>query len=246
MTGTACDRIRLLVQADHDGELGAAEAAEVAAHLDACADCRAVQAELAEVSRRLRTEASRIPAPESLRRRLLARAAPASPPRAVTPRLRRAGWPAATALALAACVALAVGRPADDPAAQTVASHIRAMQPGHLTDVVSSDQHTVKPWFNGRLDYAPPVQDFAAEGFPLTGGRLDYLDGREVAALVYRHARHVIDLYVWPGQGADWSASRAGYNLVSWSAGGMRFTAISDLNARELTDFAALWRQATP
>jgi anti-sigma factor RsiW len=123
-----------------------------------------------------------------------------------------------------------------------VAAHIRALQPGHLMDVVSTDQHTVKPWFDGRLDYAPPVRDFAAQGFPLIGGRLDYVAGRPVAVLAYRRAKHLIDLFVWPGTGPDASRTARGYNVVAWSQDGMAFRAVSDLNASELQDFAALWR----
>jgi anti-sigma factor RsiW len=150
-------------------------------------------------------------------------------------------------MAIAAGVVLLL--PASDELAdQTVASHIRALQPGHLTDVLSSDQHTVKPWFDGRIDYAPPVRDFAADGFPLVGGRLDFLGGRAVAALVYRRDKHIIDLYVRPATTDAGAASAVvnGYNVLGWTAGGMRFTAVSDLNARELAAFAALWQSAPP
>jgi anti-sigma factor RsiW len=130
---------------------------------------------------------------------------------------------------------------------QIVASHIRALQPGHLEDVVSTDQHTVKPWFDGRLDFAPPVRDFAAEGFPLKGGRLDYLDNRPVAALVYQRDKHVIDVYVWPaGSGLHLASDTAiqGYNVAHWTADGMNFWAVSDVERAQLADFAALWRKA--
>ena len=127
-----------------------------------------------------------------------------------------------------------------------VAEHIRALQPGHLMDVVSTDQHTVKPWFDGRLDYAPPVQDFQAQGFPLAGARLDYLAGRPVAALVYQRRQHSIDLFVWPiGQqfdGGPAEGSRRGYNFVRWTRGGQAFWAVSDLNPAELGEFVRLWR----
>ena len=127
-----------------------------------------------------------------------------------------------------------------------VAGHIRALQPGHLMDVASTDQHTVKPWFDGRLDVAPPVKDFQAEGFLLVGGGLDYLAGRPVAALVYQRRQRVIDLFVWPdGRHVDRSSvnsDRGGYNVLRWSRDGMAFWAVSDLSAQELADFARLWQ----
>jgi anti-sigma factor RsiW len=127
-----------------------------------------------------------------------------------------------------------------------VASHVRSLQMEHITDVASSDQHTVKPWFLGKLDYSPPVEDFAAEGFPLIGGRLDYVSHRVAAALVYRHAQHPINLFILPSREAE-SAPRAsadsGYNVLHWTKDGMTFWAISDLNAAELGDFAKLLRR---
>lgn len=136
--------------------------------------------------------------------------------------------------------------PAEDALAEElVASHVRSLMADHLSDVVSSDQHTVKPWFSGKLDYAPPVQDFADRGFALAGGRIDYVDHRAVAALVYRHKEHVINAFVWPGAQKNSGVrrhSRRGFNIIEWNADGMRYWAVSDVSLDDLEAFASLAR----
>lgn len=252
-----CDKV-LLVQAEFDGELDAAQAAALAAHRADCAICRAAAAELAQ-TRRLLAEGLYQPLSGDARNRLLARLSAAAPaprkPAKSTLAARLRGWwrlaagfgfgaACATALSL-----LLLAPAAPNLTAEVVAAHIRALQPGHLDDVASSNQHTVKPWFDGRIDFAPPVKDLAAAQYPLIGGRLDYLDGRPVAALVYRHAKHIIDLFVWPAAAhaaaAPETAERQGYNIVHWSGGGMSFWAVSDLEPSLLRRFAEEW-QKTP
>jgi anti-sigma factor RsiW len=131
---------------------------------------------------------------------------------------------------------------------EVISGHVRSLQASHLTDVATSDRHTVKPWFNGKIDFAPPVVDLAAQGFPLAGGRLDYLHGRSVAALVFRRRQHVINLFVWPSKPGETLASHAsqgGYSIAYWTHGGLEFWAVSDIDGAELERFAAAYRQAT-
>jgi anti-sigma factor RsiW len=251
-----CEKI-LLVQAELDGELDAAQAASLEAHRTGCAICQAAQADLLRTRTLLRSEA-REAMPDAVRARVMARLnLPEQVKPGPTAPARRWSWdwlrgPSlgfGLGAACAAALAFLVVLPArDDLVDQIVADHIRALQPGHLQDVVSTDQHTVKPWFDGRIDFAPPVKDFVAEGFPLKGGRLDYLDGRPVAALVYQRDKHVIDLYVWPDSAAAprliGDRTIQGYNVVHWTAGGMNFWAVSDVERSQLDDFATLWRKA--
>jgi len=246
-----CDKV-LLVQAELDGELDAAQAAALEAHRAGCAICRAAQAELLRARELLRGEIYAT-TPDDIRARIMARLRQAEPRAAPAPAsLRRWVFPSIGGFGLGAACAAAISflillPQRDDLAGQLVAGHIRALQPGHLEDVVSTDQHTVKPWFDGRLDFAPPVPDFATAGFPLKGGRLDYLDGRPVAALVYQRDKHVIDVFIWPEKGAAprlaGDNAIQGYNLVHWAKDGMSFWAVSDVERAQLDDFAALWRK---
>ena len=261
-----CGKV-LLVQAEFDRELDAAQAANLQAHRTHCADCQAAEVELTRAHALLREEPYR-PMPEAMRQRILARldadrATPVLGPAegwiqvpatlAVLSRFRSSRQSAigfGVGVACAAALAFLVLAPTEQNLTeQLVAAHVRALQPGHLEDVVSTDQHTVKPWFDGRIDFAPPVKDFAAGGFPLIGGRLDYIDGRPVAALVYRHDRHIIDLYVWPGAANAISnpavADRNGYSIVHWTQDGMTFWAVSDVDPGELRAFTAAWQETS-
>jgi anti-sigma factor RsiW len=269
-TAPECDKT-LLVQAELDGELDAAAAAALAAHRAACPICTAAAAELAQ-ARALFDPGLYHAMPQDVRGRVMAQLRSASElalsapsPAVPSPGLTRGSrgrqgwglgwwrrwWSAAAGFgagaACAAALALLVLVPSQPSLVDAVvAGHIRALQPGHLEDVPSSDQHTVKPWFDGRIDFAPPVKDLAAERFPLRGGRLDYIGGRPVAALVYQHDKHLIDLFVWPaGTGATHPpeiATRHGYNVVHWIQDGMALWAVSDLEVSLLREFAEDWR----
>jgi anti-sigma factor RsiW len=274
-TAPGCDKI-LLVQAELDGELDAAQAAALAAHRAECPICQAAAAELARARALIDAEALYQPIPGDVRSRVMAqltaassKAAPTLPSpvipgsspgrRGLVTSMRRSWsrwwrrwWSSGASFGLGAACAAAVALLVLAPhqpnlAEQIVAGHIRALQPGHLEDVASSDRHTVKPWFDGRLDFAPPVKDLAAQHFPLIGGRLDYVASRPVAALVYQHDKHLIDLFVWPaGTSAALppeAAQRQGYNVVHWIEDGMRLWAVSDLEASQLREFAEEWRR---
>ena len=251
-----CDKV-LLVQAELDGELGAAEAAGLAAHRAECPICEAAAAELAQARALVRDDLYQ-PVPEDVRQRVMTALAVARPARpamaAAAPESLgwwRRWWSNGASFGLGAACAAALAflllMPAMPPGLteQVIAGHVRALQPGHLQDVASEDRHTVKPWFDGRIDFAPPVKDLGAARFPLTGGRLDYLDGRPVAALIYQRDKHVIDLFVWPaaGETPPQSAERQGYNIVHWSQNGMAFWAVSDLETAQLKQFAEDWRR---
>jgi anti-sigma factor RsiW len=241
-----CKSALLLIEPFIDGELDAVQSAELQRHLDECPACAAAHQRLARLSTDLRTLAPRYAAPDHLRNRVMHSVGrrPVEIPR----RRGIASW------AIAATVLLAVSagwnalllRPqrnaGDAVSQQIVSSHIRSLIGDHLLDVPSTDRHNVKPWFNGRLDYAPDVKDFAAEGFVLIGGRVDYLDRRTVAALVYKRSQHVINLFVWPSSTkVETPADVSGYNLVAWNRAGMEYCAVSDLNESELRQFADLY-----
>jgi mycothiol system anti-sigma-R factor len=236
-----------------DGELDQRSVGEVETHLRQCVAC----ATRLERERRLRSavqaQVKPLRAPDGLRERV--RGALRAEVRAeVKERPRRSAWIPAWAATAAALVLglgggwqLATWRTArtkpSDLVTEVVASHVRSLQGEHLTDIGSSEHHTVKPWFTGKLDFSPPVPDFSAQGFPLAGGRLDYLGERQVAALVYRRRQHVINLFVWPSgesSAAPSTTSRRGYQMVRGVAGGMAYWAISDLNVAELAQFAQL------
>jgi anti-sigma factor RsiW len=237
-----------------DGELPADEAADVEEHLKTCPDCASAQRRLVGTSFQLRAGLARYPAPDVLKARI--RAAIAQPSVEVRPAARRApffrvsGWPATVAAAalvavLSSALTMSVinGRPGEAVQSELLSSHIRSLMPGHLTDVASNDQHNVKPWFNGRVDISPSVPRLDSLGFPLVGGRIDYIDGRSVPVIVYMRRQHVINVYAWPSKTdreASVTTSSHGYNLIRVPHNGEELWIVSDLNRSELGDFARL------
>lgn len=261
MSTMTCEEALALLPAYGDGQLDLPQALALERHLDGCPACAAILREQRALSQAVRS----VPyhrTPDALRARLRAQlpleaATPAAPPMVAPPAAvsqsqprRRRDW-SRWAMPIAASLALAVGlnvmlttQRADGVLRdELVAGHVRSLQAEHLSDVASSDQHTVKPWFSGKLDYSPPVRDLAQQDFPLLGGRLDYIEHRQVAALIYHHRKHTINLYIWPGKEGDTapqSHGSEGYTLVHWRREGMEYWAVSDLNAEELRHFAEL------
>jgi anti-sigma factor RsiW len=247
-----CQQVERLIHAYHDGELDIPASVQVDEHLANCPRCAGLLRGLSNLSAVLRNDALRFQAPAGLQQRIRAAAEQAAQAEnEVVSRpawFRNPGWAAAAAVAIVALI-LALQFPRhraeDRMIAEITSSHVRSLMANHLMDVASTDQHTVKPWFVGKLDFAPPVKDLRAEGFPLIGGRLDLVDARPVAALVYGRKKHVINLFVWPAkssQGAAPSAAESnGYHLVRWSNSEMSFWAVSDLNEKELLEFVNTW-----
>jgi anti-sigma factor RsiW len=234
-----------------DAEQNSAERQQLQSHLDSCEQCRGALDELRTLQGRVAQSAKRHAAPPHLKHRIhAALKAEQAATRKRTPKPRSWPWAwinlglaGASTAAFAVTLALYLGQPSSSELREQelVASHFRSLMPDHLADVASTDQHTVKPWFTGKLDYSPPVYDLAQQGHPLIGGRLDYLNRRPVAALAYRHRLHIINLYVWPDASqhdtAPHVSSRQGFQMVRWSQNGMQFAAISDISAQDLVEF---------
>jgi anti-sigma factor (TIGR02949 family) len=248
-----CDEVRPHLDAYIDGELAEVERTLLRDHLAGCPECGPEAAALERLRNDIRRSAPVYRAPEALRSRirfaLRAEGAASAPAARAAP-----GW---LAYAASILVAVAVGsggtllvtgeRQEDAVARELIDSHLRSLLASHLTDVASSDQHTVKPWFAGKSDLAPPAVDLASEGFPLVGGRLDVIAGKPIPALVYRRREHVINVFVLPASRGDLTStlSRHGYSLRHWNEGDLGFWAASDAAASELVEFERIFRAAT-
>jgi anti-sigma factor RsiW len=247
--------LELQMDAYVDGELAPRDARELEAHLKECRGCTRLHDARVALGAAIRAELPALRAPDGLRTQLRAALRSAAGIPIATRTVPPLGWRPLALAASLALVALGSWQVASNRAAgaalsdQVLTSHVRSLMPGHLTDVVSSDQHTVKPWFNGKLDFSPSVYDFAGRGYPLIGGRLDYIGGRPIAALVYRRRQHLINVFLWPvtqpGPADERAAdTRQGYHLLHWTAPDYVYWVVSDLGTAELGEFAGLLRQA--
>jgi anti-sigma factor RsiW len=240
----ACVDQELLLGGLVDGELDAANTALAEAHAARCEGCREELERLQALHNLLARDEVRHNAPEALVRRI--HALPELSDRPAN-RSRLPGWLApGLAGALAASLAMVtLVQPSDQSIVdeQLVSSHVRSLQPGHLTDVQTTNQHIVKPWFNGRVDFAPPVPELAAQGFPLVGGRLDSINGKTVGVIVYHRRLHTVNVFIWRSDRASNGTSvEDGFNLAKWSEGGLSFAAVSDIAPQELGQFESLYR----
>jgi anti-sigma factor RsiW len=236
-----CDEALRLIDAYHDGELDSMHSVEIERHLAACDNCAARLNKLRVL--REAVEQTAFSAPRDLRASVLA-SLHTPPVENAKPRLGLT-----TGLALAAALVLGFflaqvfpGNSSEKTLlAALTESHIRSLVGTHLVDVTSSDQHTVRPWFEGKIDFAPPVEDLSATGFPLVGGRLEFVSSRPVAALVYERRKHFINLFIWPGKTSEPITEKSpqrGYNLLHWAKDGMNYYAVSEISADDLRKFA--------
>jgi len=252
----SCELTHSVLHGYLDGELDAARAADFERHLLSCAECVAQLESQEGVRSSIQNAGLYERAPVSLRQRFETElGAGAKAPAARVVEMPSTAW---RWLAIAATILL-VGSLGwwlipglREPSLETayasaiVDAHLRSLQPGHLQDVVSTDQHTVKPWFDGRIDFAPPVRDFANEGFPLQGGRLDVVRGRTVAVLVYGRRKHIVNVFIWPTKERDsepQSGTQLGYSWLDWRKDGMELCAVSDTNSADLKELQQLIQQ---
>lgn len=249
-----CAECRELLNAYLDDELPPPERASVEQHLSACDECAGERELLATTMQRMKEGLVRHPAPDVLKARI--RTALSKPDAFSAPApVRTIGWPrlAAAGLVIAlASSALTFGAVrrggSNELEHEMLASHIRSLMPGHLTDVISSNQHNVKPWFNGRVDASPSVPQLDTLGFPLIGGRLDYVENRSVPVIVYARRQHMINVYSWPvatrASTTPQITTEHGYHMARWHADGFEFWAVSDLGIPELEQFIGAFRRA--
>lgn len=253
----ACKEKEHLLHGYFDGELDLLSSLAFEEHMKTCPDCAQSVRNQQNLRDTLHSTGLYERAPSTLEARIRA-SIPGAPSSVEGMRPAQKRWPeqwlgVAAAIALVAIAGIALFSVArtektnDLIAQEVVESHVRSLEVGHLTDVPSSDQHTVKPWFNGKIDFAPPVTDFASRGFPLVGGRLDYLDHHNVASLIYQRRAHFINVFIWPDETKTNQSPRSetidGYHLIHWQQDGLKFWMISDVSQDDENQLVALIRQ---
>jgi anti-sigma factor RsiW len=243
------DEVLRLLGAYLDGELDLTTCVKIEEHIAGCDACRQRMEAEAELITTVREEAPRFEAPAFLETRIRAMVREGG-----TPERKRIAFPWLwSGLAVAAVAILMFGYYFRAPGLpgivrDAVADHVRSLQVNHLMDVASTDQHTVKPWFAGKLNYSPQVVDLTSSGYPLVGGRLDVLDGQNVAAIIYGRRKHFINLFIWPADGRALPShpyTLNGYHVLGWTKGGMNYLAVSELGEQEFEDFAKLIQEQT-
>jgi anti-sigma factor RsiW len=239
------DEIRELLHAYADGELDLINAREIEQHLRGCEECRSAEEQIRALRRALTSDSPSYRAPAHLRRKIRAAVRREAKEKTILPWLAFAVGTACAVIAIAIVFSQTTRVSRENAIVdQVVANHVRSLLATHLVDIASSDQHTVKPWFDGKIDFAPDVHDFTMSGFPLVGGRLDYLDGKTVVALVYQRNKHPINIFITPAtrrsDSSPVSFNRRGYNIVSWNYREMNYWAVSDLNETELRQLVDL------
>jgi anti-sigma factor RsiW len=245
-----------LIHAYADGELDLVKSLEVERHIQNCQACSRDYKNLQTLRSALGTGSLYFKSPTNLQRRIQSAVRKESKAETRPPALLWRWLSIGASLAFVSIIILTfvpiLTAPSKDSllAQEIISSHVRSLMADHLTDVSSSDQHTVKPWFNGKLDFSPPVKDLANHGFSLVGGRLDYIENRPVAVLVYKHRQHFINLFIWPStrgsNAGEKIVIRQGYNMIHWIKSGMTYWAVSDLNNSELQEFAQLIQNQAP
>jgi len=249
----SCEQASPLLSAYFDRELDVAKSLEIEGHLRECERCTAVVKQHEALHDALSAPSLVFAPPRDLEWRLRKAVRREAKPRSlfVLQPWRWAALPVAAMLAAALSWSVAVNRggpSADDlMLAELVSGHVRSLMVDHAVDIATSDQHTVKPWFNGKVDFAPPVADFKANGFPLVGGRVDYIGGRPAAVLVYKRNQHFVNVFIWPAGKEESQALRnatyQGYHLLRWSGSGLTFWAVSDVNSADMESLARLFQE---